>query len=98
MNISWIIGGSHIHIRPTFALLSQITNVRTISNTHCATVQCLCVQAYSSVYTVEQELKQELQKQEQAKQQKKDLEGRIHETELRIAKLTEKSQDSRQVS
>ncbi len=38
-----------------------------------------------------------MQKQEQAKQQKEDLEGRIHETELRIAKLTEKSQDSRQV-
>ena len=55
------------------------------------------MQGYSSVYTVEQELKQELQKQEQAKQQKEDLEGRIHETELRIAKLTEKSQDSRQV-
>ena len=55
------------------------------------------MQAYSSVYSVEQELKQELQKQEQAKQQKEDLEGRIHETELRIAKLTEKSQDSRQV-
>ena len=53
------------------------------------------MQAYSSVYSVEQEVKQELQKQEQAKQQKEDLEGRIHETELRIAKLTEKSQDSR---
>ena len=55
------------------------------------------MQAYSSVYTVERELKQELQRQEEAKQQKEDLEGRIHETELRIAKLTEKSQDSRQV-
>ena len=55
------------------------------------------MQAYSSVYTVEQELKQELKKKEQAQQQKEDLEGRIHEAQLRIAKLTEKSQDSRQV-
>ena len=55
------------------------------------------MQAYSSVYTVEQELGQELQKQEQAKQQKQDLESRIHDTELRIAKLQQKSQDSREV-
>ena len=55
------------------------------------------MQAYSSVYTVEQELRQELQKQGQAKKQKADLEGQIHDTELRIAKLVEKSQDSRQV-
>ena len=55
------------------------------------------MQAYSSVYTVEQELRQELQKQEQAKQQKQDLESRIHDTELRIAKLQQKSQDSREV-
>lgn len=55
------------------------------------------MQAYSSVYTVEQELRQELQKQEQAKKQKADLEGQIHDTESRIAKLVEKTQDSRQV-
>ena len=55
------------------------------------------MQAYSSVYTVEQELRQELQKQEQAKQQKQDLESRIQDTELRIAKLQQKSQDSREV-
>lgn len=55
------------------------------------------MQAYSSVYTVESELRQELQKQEQAKQQKQDLESRIHDTELRIAKLQQKSQDSREV-
>ena len=55
------------------------------------------MQAYSSIYTVEQEFRQELQKQEQAKQQKQDLESRIHETELRIAKLQQKSQDSREV-
>ena len=55
------------------------------------------LQAYSSVYTVESELRQELQKQEQAKQQKQDLESRIHDTELRIAKLQQKSQDSREV-
>ena len=55
------------------------------------------MKAYSSVYTVEQELGQELQRQEEAKQQKQDLEGQIHDTELRIAKLVEKSQDSRQV-
>ncbi len=55
------------------------------------------MQAYSSIYTVEQELRQELQKQEQAKKHKADLEGQIHDTELRIAKLVEKSQDSRQV-
>lgn len=56
------------------------------------------MQAYSSVYTVEQEIRQEQQKQEQAKEQKQALENTIHETELRIAKLIEKSQDSRQVS
>ena len=55
------------------------------------------MQAYTSVYTVEQELRQELQRQEQAKQQKQDLESRINETELRIAKLQQKSQDSREV-
>ena len=55
------------------------------------------MQAYSSIYTVEQELRQELQKQEQAKKQKADLEGQIHDTESRIAKLVEKTQDSRQV-
>lgn len=77
-------------------MLKQTTYVRTYQHAlhH---LQCICVQAYSSVYTIEQELRQELQKREQAKQQKEDLEGRIHETELRIAKLTEKSQDSRQV-
>ena len=56
------------------------------------------MQAYSSVYSVEQELKQELKNQEQAKQEKEALESSIHETELRIAKLVEKSQDSNKVS